>query len=478
MERTDTAHSGNPFLLFSRNVSGSESSSPWDSKRDKRQSLSPFDSPLTSSPEKPSIELPEARALPPGPKERDSKNASRENILTATHSLRDPMTLPTGPARTGTRSEKADHYFGSEQFDEGLPQNGLRQGEEVLLTFLQRTLGARGRDIAARLLNLTPITSKQYFSYVISQTTEDSDIQIILRDLESGALYSQGRRLVAGSWCSLLLGDRFQSGSSKKQRHELTYRRSFCSCIVCRVKIEKAFQAEMEGSGMGNKREGHAHRSSFSSISAAQERTSQNSAKANFVGKTFLPSLQQLNLIGARTAKRDLEIGSLIRLNYRNSARLKFTKEFKDLFGNFAYTGPIAHEQLYRKVTTIGTNYYQFNKGKKERRVYIHGELVTLPVQMGIVKLGSQPTCVDERGATFILYCKQEVSIFVGDIVLEGNSLGSFIHTNIPFYIGFGEEKGASPVFPNKRLGKPRKLGINELLLHHHMVSDLEVNCI
>lgn len=376
------------------------------------------------------------------------------------------------------RPKESAEYFGAKQHDDGGPRKEVRKGEEILVKFLHHTLGPRGRNIAVRLLNMTPIQSSLHFSYVINQTSEDSDVEIIRRDLESGRLYAQGRRLLAGAWCSLLLGQRFQPGSSRKQRHELIYRRSSCSCIQCCIKIERAARAEVrnnreqEGSGK------HAREPSLRSSVTDQERTPNNSAMANFVGKIVLPKTPLLKLIGAQCSERELEIGSLVRLNYRSSAKLKFTNDFRELFGNFAYTGPVDHEHLYRRVTTIGANYYQNNKGKKERKVYIQGELVKLPVQVGVVKLGSQPTCVDERGATFILHRKQILSIYVGEVVLEGNSLGSFINTNIRFYIGFGEENGACPVYPNKCLGKPRRLGINELLLHHHMVSDLEVRCI
>ena len=81
-----------------------------------------------------------------------------------------------------------------------------------------------------------------------------------------------------------------------------------------------------------------------------------------------------------------------------------------------------------------------------------------------------------ELGATFCLYRKQIMSINVGEIVLEGNSMGSFIKKGILSYIGFGE-RGVCTVYPNKTVGKARKLGVNELLLHHHMVEDLEVKC-
>lgn len=167
-----------------------------------------------------------------------------------------------------------------------------------------------------------------------------------------------------------------------------------------------------------------------------------------------------------------------MRLNYRASAKLKFTEDVRELFGQLAYTGPISHEEVYRKVTTVGVHYYLYNKGKKERKVYIQGELLRLPVDIGVVKLGTQPMYMPELGATFCIHRKQIMSVYVGEIVLEGNSLGSFIKTGIQYYIGFGEERGVCPVYPNKTLGKARKLGINELLMHHHMVDDLEVKCL
>lgn len=374
-----------------------------------------------------------------------------------------------------------EEYFGATQHDDRGRNSDLSRGEEVLLRFLRNTLGPKAQNLAVRLMNKTPITSSTNFSYVIHQGTEDSDLEIIRRDLTSGRLYSSGVRLIGGGWCNLLLGDRFTTGSSTRQRHELTYRRSSCSCINCRVRTADLLQRQRENLSPGDTisdTDSNGLSAELLSTMSSTSRTPTHSAMANFVVKYRLPSTDALKKIGASSSTRELEIGTVVRLNYRASAKLKFTEDVRELFGHHAYTGPITHEEVYRRVTTIGVHYYLFNKGKKERKVYIQGDLIRLPVQVGVVKLGTQPMYFDELGATFCLLRKQIMSIYVGEIVLEGNSLGSFIKTGIHYYIGFGEERGVCPVYPNKTLGKARKLGINELLLHHHMVEDLEVRCI
>ena len=95
---------------------------------------------------------------------------------------------------------------------------------------------------------------------------------------------------------------------------------------------------------------------------------------ANFVVVYRLPANKHLLSIGGAASSKELEIGSVIRLNYRASAKLRFTEDARELFGHLAYTGPISHEEMFRPVTTIGVRYYLYNKGKKKRKVYIQGE--------------------------------------------------------------------------------------------------------
>ncbi|KAI0564605.1 hypothetical protein FGB62_25g418 [Gracilaria domingensis] len=146
---------------------------------------------------------------------------------------------------------------------------------------------------------------------------------------------------------------------------------------------------------------------------------------ANFVRPYPVPSVKQLKKIGGLTSWRELEIGTIIRLNSRSAAKLKFTEDMRQLFSHLSYNGPISHEAVYRKVTTIGVNYYLYNKGKKERKVYLQGDMVQIPLEMGIVKLGTSPLYLGEVGAYYILYKRQVMKVYVGELVLEGNSFGS-----------------------------------------------------
>lgn len=87
----------------------------------------------------------------------------------------------------------------------------------------------------------------------------------------------------------------------------------------------------------------------------------------------------------------------------------------------------MSHEHIYRKVTTIGVDYYVYNKGKKERKVYLQGNLIQLSLEMGVVKLGTKPLRTDEVGAYYLAYRRQILQIYVGELVLEGNSFGSYV---------------------------------------------------
>lgn len=385
--------------------------------------------------------------------------------------------------RDDARDNRSDErVFGTRQQEDP----GLRElpGEEALLKFIRSTFGPNAENLAVRLMNKTPIKATESFVYEIHQGTEETDVDIIRRDLMSGRLYTSGLRLVGGAWCNLLLGDRFAPGRCSRQRHELIYRRSMCSCLVCMVKSVEVMQAAMRamenrGAQMGDNSDNESNTASMDVLSTmtSMTRTPLHSAMANFVVWNRLPSRDALIGIGGSASSKELEIGSVIRLHQPASAKLKFTDDVRELFGHLAYTGPISHEEVFRKVTTIGVHYYVFNKGKKERKVYIQGDLIRLPLNIGVVKLGTQPLFLSELGATFCLYRKQIMSIYVGEIVFEGNSLGSFIKTGIRYYIGFGEERGVCPVFADKSLGKARKLGVNEVLLHHHMIDDLVVKC-
>lgn len=242
-------------------------------------------------------------------------------------------------------------------------------------------------------------------------------MQIVSRDLLSGRLYRVGAKYMAAPWANLLFGDTFSPSSSRKQVHELSYVRTACTCLVCVVRMRN----HGEGEDVPSEEDVGSLTSTTSSY------TPENSAMANFVRPFALPTSSELKSVGGATSWRELEIGSIVRLNSRSAAKLKFTEDMKLLFSHLCYTGPISHEAVYRKVTTIGVNYYLYNKGKKERKVYLQGDLVQLPLEMGVVKLGTRPLRLDEVGAYYILYRRQVLKIYNGEIVLEGNSFGSYV---------------------------------------------------
>lgn len=241
-------------------------------------------------------------------------------------------------------------------------------------------------------------------------------MQIICRDLLSGRLYRSGAKYVAPQWANLLFGDKFASSTNRRQVHELTYVRTSCTCLVCLTNAESVSENKTGVSVDDDTK-------SFSSTTSSY--VPENSAMANFVRPYPIPSAKDLKKIGGLASWRELEIGTIVRLNSRAAAKLRFTEDMKQLFAHLSYSGPISHEALYRKVTTIGVNYYLYNKGKKERKVYLQGDLIQVPLEMGVVKLGTSPLYLEEVGAYYILYKRQVMKIYVGELVLEGNSFGS-----------------------------------------------------
>lgn len=226
-------------------------------------------------------------------------------------------------------------------------------------------------------------------------------------------MYRAGNKLSAGAWANLLLGEKFCEGSSKKHMHELTYTRTSCTCLVCLIRSKRSPVDALSEDENG------------SLSSTASTYTPENSAMANFVRPYCLPLAAELKSIGGLVSWRELEIGTIRRLNSRAAAKLHFTEDMRQLFSHLCYTGPLSHEAVYRKVTTIGVNYYLYNKGKRERKVYLQGDLVQLPLEMGVIKLGTRPLRMDEVGAYYILYKRQVMKIYIGELVLEGNSFGS-----------------------------------------------------
>lgn len=201
-------------------------------------------------------------------------------------------------------------------------------------------------------------------------------------------------------WLSLLLKP--QDPASVIGSLPLRYVRTSCTCLSCET----------------------------STASASIEHdflpyTYDGSALANFVRLTSLPRVEALCALSGRKSQAKLCIGTLVRLNSRSSAKFHFSPDFRLLFQHLAYTGPCSHEHMYRSVTTIGVNYYQNNKGHRERRVFLVGHVIEFSIRLGVVKLDNFPLRIDELGSHFVLYRPQRMRLYIGELALEGNSVDS-----------------------------------------------------
>lgn len=225
----------------------------------------------------------------------------------------------------------------------------------------------------------------------------DSDLAIIASKLKTVQMMShRNKRSELSPWPTLVLRELSASPGPLK------YVKTSCTCLVC-VSATR---------GWGQVKKNITY-------------TSHSSAFANFVQPQQMPTESFLLGMGGRAKHAQLHIGTLVRLHAHTGAKLLFVPETKPKFGHLAYIGPCSHETFYKSLISIGVNYYQYNRGPCERRVFIKGILITLPVRIGVVNLGTRALRLDEAGSRFVLYRSQQLSIYIGELVLEGNSKNS-----------------------------------------------------
>lgn len=178
-----------------------------------------------------------------------------------------------------------------------------------------------------------------------------------------------------------------------------------------------------------------------------------------------IPSLKDLSLIGTTMSEARYEIGIVTKLASRTGARMFLSESMQRFAGHGAYTGGTTLFSIGTQVAKKGHEYYAKHKGKKERKVYVSGDLVRIEIPLSAFVVKGKGLRHDEADATHILARPQVLNVFIGKIALEG-SFDSIIETDIPMYLGFGDDDGAQPVLPSGALGSPRPLGVNEACSH------------
>lgn len=187
---------------------------------------------------------------------------------------------------------------------------------------------------------------------------------------------------------------------------------------------------------------------------------------ASSVVDVELPSLSGMSLLeGVRAATTQFQLGTLSRLHSRGSARLTLSSIMREFVGHAAHCGPVPLPEMITTVLEFGKAHYQTHQGKRERQVFIRGEMLKMPLPFCVVDVGATPLNTAEPGSVAVLAPAQEMNLISGEIVLEG-SFGSTIDTKMSWYVGFGADKGSQALFADGSLGPRRTFGINELCVH------------
>lgn len=355
------------------------------------------------------------------------------------------------------------------------------------------------------------------WEYRIYQGAEVRGVREVRSALE-GRCWRKGGMFEGPDWGRLIVGPAFHEpgeGVQKRQVHCLEYVASVCGCLKCLVKeaetemdvpsdgddlfvedcqeVKKGGEvseeqvvradsvvatfadgvnaiaaarggSKVEGTILGNGRGWRA--------SGGEDETPDSvpaearNPAASSVVDVELPSLSGMSLLeGVRAGTTQFLLGTLSRLHSRGSARLTLSSIMREFVGHAAHCGPVPLSEMLTTVLEFGKAHYRKHKGKRDRQVFIRGEMLKMPLPFCVVDVGATPLNTAEPGSVAVLAPAQEMNLVSGEIVLEG-SFGSTIDTKISWYVGFGADRGSQAIYADGSLGPRRTFGINELCVH------------
>lgn len=274
-----------------------------------------------------------------------------------------------------------------------------------------------------------------------------------------------------------MLGSDYTAIPSRKQTHLLKFVVPYCACVGCRV---EAVRTDMGMDDMDEMLEDAERGEGFGEDEVSDMREEEEGEgvetarrRARF-GK--LPDTRALALLGDILGSHEFELGTVSKISGR-AAKVKFAPFAKQFLGSDQYCGPLSIAQVANTVAEKAKEYFRRNKGKTERRFYVHGALNRFLLDGTCVALFPMHTKALQAAVSpvGVLFRRQVMSVITGKLALE-DSFGAFIHMDAPFYIGFGQDnEGAQTIFSDGSVGGARHLGINELRTHLDFGSGDEI---
>lgn len=348
-------------------------------------------------------------------------------------------------------------------------------GAALLRQFLATLGGRRGSPDLSRGL----VRSATEWNYEFRQGRDLAGLAELRAQL-NGRLARTGTKQQAGGWTRLMLGKDYTAVPARRQTHVLKFVMPYCACVACRV---EAVKADMGMDDMDEMLMDAERGEGFGAVQLEGVKDDGEEDAVEIVRRRArfgrLPDRDALGLLGDTLESYEFELGTVSKIGGRG-ARVSFAPFAKQFFGGDEYCASLSMAQVADTVLEKAREYYKKNKGKTERRFYVHGTLNRFMLDGTSVALFPTPAKEPHGGVCPIgvLFRKQVMSIITGQLALE-DSFGAFIHIDTPFYIGFGQDsEGAQTIFSDGNVGVARHLGINELRTHLEFSSgkQLEVN--
>lgn len=354
-----------------------------------------------------------------------------------------------------------------------LASGGQLPGAAILRQFLAAIDGPRGVPDHRRGL----VRGATEWGYQFRQGRDLRDLEDLRAQL-NGRLARNGAKRQAGGWTRLMLGTDYTATPAKKQTHLLTFVVPYCSCVGCRVDTMRS------DVGMDDMDEMLMEAERGEGLEDVDLATGGQDSDGNLVENArrrarfeMLPEREGLALLGDTLESHEFELGTVSKISGRG-AKVSFAPFARQFFRGDEYCGMLSKAQIAEAVKAKATEYFKKNKGKTERRFYVHGTLHRFMLEGTCVALFPMPTTERHKDVSPIgvLFRKQVMSIIKGKLALE-DSFGALIHIDAPFYIGFGQDsEGAQTIYSDGSVGDARHLGINELRTHLDFACGREIH--